>query len=478
MVKIRGTNQIQDWPTDPTITDFVNANHQHNNVNAGGIMRQIQNEPKAFDYVFQYDGSYNVKTTEAKTTGSTPYVLLADNSEYVYLGLDSLAGFLGEIFLGITTPAVGATLKIERSEGGGSWYDLTPDLIFEETNNYTQAGRLLFNITGLEATDTVNGVTAYWYRLKTTSNPGTPPQGAIIAPFEYSMFIWSVAGDSVPTFGLGVRADGLLRMKGPFYDGTYTASMADIADAIAKKHSQNTDTGTSNDWTIATTKNILAAGVSNSSIGTIPNPFKRIITKHRTYLADNLRYPSVAELTRVHYDDVSSGTGALTCTTSGNNFGLKMATGGTNGGVGGIKTKTYWLDPNDDMWIHTRVFLSAITNTRYTGLAIYAADGTYFYVEAYSISGDVRTHWSYRDYAAPVESAVTMAINTWYNLDILSADDRYPKLYINGELIRTCTNRLNGAAQIKLLAGNSDDQNNEMTVDYLGVEDGGMTYLS
>jgi len=139
----------------------------------------------AFTKVFLYTGSIVVdNTTEAGTEAGTQFNLLEDTNDYLYMGSNAVFNGINFIF---HTRGLNYTLKIEyydNTSGVNAWIELTDDInnLIDETNNFTSNGMISYTAPIGWETYEVNGTTAYWIRISTTTLPSTITKAYVIAP--------------------------------------------------------------------------------------------------------------------------------------------------------------------------------------------------------------------------------------------------------------------------------------------------------
>lgn len=136
----------------------------------------------SFDYVLYYDGaSYTDYTTEAASEVGTPFTILSDTNDFLYIGD---ASTFGKIDFAFSQWGSGLTLKIEYSKGSSSWQELltTLDNLVDNTSNFASDGLMEYDVPGDWATDTVDGNSAYWIRISTTTAVAVEPKAYYITP--------------------------------------------------------------------------------------------------------------------------------------------------------------------------------------------------------------------------------------------------------------------------------------------------------
>ena len=133
----------------------------------------------AFDKVFDFDGTaYNDQSTEAASEFGTPFDILRDETDdALYVGHNS--SFNG-IDFEFESLGIDLALTVEYSKGSGVWASVTG--LQDDTNNFSRSGRILFDLPGDFAQETVNGESKYWIRIKTTTLPTISPRLYFIQP--------------------------------------------------------------------------------------------------------------------------------------------------------------------------------------------------------------------------------------------------------------------------------------------------------
>lgn len=151
----------------------------------------------SFDKVFIYDGSaYTDVTTQAASEGGTDFTLLEDTSDYVYIG--DTATFKG-IDIDLKTKGSNNTMKVEYSQGAGSWGTLQTgsDSLIDETNNLIRDGTITYSVPTDWTTDTVNANSRYWIRISTTTTPTTAASSYSIWPKASVPNLLALSSDEV-----------------------------------------------------------------------------------------------------------------------------------------------------------------------------------------------------------------------------------------------------------------------------------------
>lgn len=122
------------------------------------------------DYVYLYDGVsvFTNHTVEAETAAGTPFSILADANDKLYLGK---ATIFKRVVIDVTTAAVGYTAVTWEYWNGTAWTVLTT----AGTADFSADGTMTFTPPASWAKTTVNSVNAYWLRAQqTAAAPATP----------------------------------------------------------------------------------------------------------------------------------------------------------------------------------------------------------------------------------------------------------------------------------------------------------------
>lgn len=129
-----------------------------------------------FDLVYLYDGaSYNDHSAEAATEGGTPFTLMQDTNDFLYLGISSIFEAVSFKF---SQRGSNYTLAVEYWNGS-AWTDLT---VQDDTDDFSSNGKITFTAPGDWAQTSVNGQTKYWIRIKTSTVPVTSATAYLIVP--------------------------------------------------------------------------------------------------------------------------------------------------------------------------------------------------------------------------------------------------------------------------------------------------------
>ncbi|MEM7819713.1 MAG: tail fiber domain-containing protein [Candidatus Aenigmatarchaeota archaeon] len=167
--------------------------------------------------VFYYNGSaFTDRTTTACQSGGSTFTLLTDTDDTMYFGLTSK---FTQLQFDISTAGAGLNLVWEYSAGSGVWNTLT--LSYDETKNLTRDGIVTWSDPGASwVTDTVNGTSAYWIRLRTTTNPSTAPTVYLACRSGFTGYLSRMynAGQEK----LRVDSQGRLYVANEIYPGTTT----------------------------------------------------------------------------------------------------------------------------------------------------------------------------------------------------------------------------------------------------------------
>jgi len=123
-----------------------------------------------FYKAYFYDGLYTDETVEAGTEGGTAFATMSSTDDFLYLG--QTAEFAGAKFE-FATKGTNYTLKLEYYNG--AWVELTAntDNLVDNTSNFASDGSIVWDAPDDWTTDVVNGESAYWIRISTTSTPTT-----------------------------------------------------------------------------------------------------------------------------------------------------------------------------------------------------------------------------------------------------------------------------------------------------------------
>jgi len=168
-------NYVTFWGDSNNVTGrssfFWDPNLTRLGINADGSPSyQLDVREAYFDAVERYDGSsYTDNTAESKTAEGTEYQVLTSTSDEFYVGFSTP---FSKIYFDFKTGGVGIALSAEYSKGSSNWGTLS---ITDNTSNLSTDGSITFTPPSDWATDTVDGSTKYWVRLKTTSSPTTTP---------------------------------------------------------------------------------------------------------------------------------------------------------------------------------------------------------------------------------------------------------------------------------------------------------------
>jgi len=130
--------------------------------------------PTAFNSVVTYDTStYTYYTIEAGTELGTEFSVLPLTNHYLFVG--SATRFFGMKFE-FQTRGSGYTLEYQYWNGA-DWTTLTAntEALVDKTSNFSGDGYVSFNssFSASWATNTVDTITQYWIRIKTTTVPTT-----------------------------------------------------------------------------------------------------------------------------------------------------------------------------------------------------------------------------------------------------------------------------------------------------------------
>ncbi|MBN1331604.1 hypothetical protein JW978_01825 [Candidatus Dojkabacteria bacterium] len=175
----------------------------------------------AFDSAFIYSGSvYTDITAEVAESQGTARTIINTTAYKVFLGKNST---FSNIYFDMGNVPVNLTLQVDYSQGGGSWGTLT---VSDGTLGLTQDGTMSFTPPVDWATDTVNGVSAYWVRLgsSTSSSPDATTY-LIIPDVTNTSDVVNFAPNPGDTSIFNIDGNGYIRM-GNVSTGAITASGA------------------------------------------------------------------------------------------------------------------------------------------------------------------------------------------------------------------------------------------------------------
>ncbi|MFC1616789.1 tail fiber domain-containing protein [Candidatus Margulisiibacteriota bacterium] len=147
----------------------------------------------AFAKAFDFDGAdYNDVTVEAASEEGTPFTVLRDIDNYLYIGHSS--PFNGVDFE-FETLGLDLNLTVEYSQGSSNWAEV--QLLNDETSNFSRSGRLSFSLPGDFDLETVNGENYYWIRIKTSVVPIIIPTCYFIQPLTSVINILSLNSEQI-----------------------------------------------------------------------------------------------------------------------------------------------------------------------------------------------------------------------------------------------------------------------------------------
>jgi hypothetical protein len=131
------------------------------------------------DKVWYYNGAattYTDNTTEAGTPGGTDFTLLANNTDFLYIGTTSPTQF-NRLLFGLKT--LGASKgALTWQYYNGAWVALT---VTDNTSSFSSRGASVSFTTPTDwATTTINGTTCYWVRVSCANSTGTTPTAWMI----------------------------------------------------------------------------------------------------------------------------------------------------------------------------------------------------------------------------------------------------------------------------------------------------------
>jgi len=118
------------------------------------------------DKIWFYDGAAYTDLTKKREWNATAFNLLTDTNDILYFGDGSK---FYELYFDIATAGAGYTLVWEYWNGS-AWTTLN---VSDGTKGFSKDGWVWWSAPGDWATTTVNGVSKYWVRVRTTTAPTT-----------------------------------------------------------------------------------------------------------------------------------------------------------------------------------------------------------------------------------------------------------------------------------------------------------------
>lgn len=185
------------WKYSPT-NYLYNANNQMylDNILLENRGQASSESASAFDKVYRYNGStYDDDTTEAATETGTEFELMADTSDYLYVGLSTT---FGGIKFEFESQGSGYTNYLEYWNGS-AWTTLSEsgNSLVDDTNNFTSDGSITWTIPGSWATTSVNSQTKYWIRMYTTATPTTSAYAYYVIPANSVPGMLALSADDI-----------------------------------------------------------------------------------------------------------------------------------------------------------------------------------------------------------------------------------------------------------------------------------------
>jgi len=156
-------------------------------------------EGQSFDFAYNFNGTstYTSVVTEAKTSFGTPFNVMFDNTQQLYLGKTTTWKDITITFAANTTATNTLTAQYWN---GTAWTALT---ITDGTSAFQNSGAITFTIPGSWAQTAVNGSTAYWVRLQFGSTPSTAPTVLSVRPGSNGTFsAFAAPSDTVPALAV------------------------------------------------------------------------------------------------------------------------------------------------------------------------------------------------------------------------------------------------------------------------------------
>lgn len=174
-------------------------------------------EQNAFTKVYNYDGvsTYNDDTTQAKITYGSPFGILFNSSQILYVG--STSPFSG-ISVALSQPSTDSDALIVKYWNGSSFTNLSS--FVDNTNNFQNDGTINFTAPSGWATTSVNSQTLYWISIQSTTSFTTQPMIYSIRPgVDSSLALFCSVSDTVPCFYMSQNGN----LLSPNISGTQTS---------------------------------------------------------------------------------------------------------------------------------------------------------------------------------------------------------------------------------------------------------------
>ena len=186
---VTGEDGYSIWKFAPTNYEY-NANNElyFDNKTLSNKGEADSETDTSFTKVFLYNGDsgpgYTDNTTEAASEGGTEFSVMDTVNDYLYCGITTTT-FAGVKFEWQTRGS-GIVLKGDYydSSSGDGWTELTANIntLNDDTSNFESNGRITWSIPSDWATTAVNGTTAYWIRISSTTTPTTTAKAYSIIP--------------------------------------------------------------------------------------------------------------------------------------------------------------------------------------------------------------------------------------------------------------------------------------------------------
>ena len=159
-------------------------------------------------YSQNYNGSIYTDITyrmNSKQTPASQYSAILHQGAtdgFLYVGAASV---FNSMWMSLSSAAVGVTLKAEYSIAGSGWTQLSlaTNNFFDSTAALTADGKIRWDKSSMPtwAPQTINGISAYWIRISSTSTVTTAATAKMItAHGQYRFGVYSGFYDTNPSF--------------------------------------------------------------------------------------------------------------------------------------------------------------------------------------------------------------------------------------------------------------------------------------